>query len=111
MRSSAVQETSVQMTSRARRESMPAGLNFDLLIDAFAERVARKILAVQNGEPVMKQRLWTLEQAATYLACTPTAIRHKVTQGKLTPTKIDRKLRFDIGDLDRLIDEGKDAKR
>ena len=57
----------------------------------------------------MKQRLRTLEQAATYLACTPSAIRHKVAQGKLIPTKIDRKLRFDISDLDRLIEESKGA--
>jgi len=94
------------MTSTGlRRESTPG----DLLIDAIAEGVARKILAAQSGTPIMKQRLRTLEQAATYLACTPSAIRHKVAQGKLAPTRIDRKLRFDIFDLDHLIEESKGA--
>jgi excisionase family DNA binding protein len=100
------QESAGGITSGApRHESTPTGPYWDFLLDDFAERVARKIVA-QNGAH-MEKRLLTLEEAATYLACTPNAIRHKVAQGKLEPTLIDRKLRFDIFDLDRYIKEGK----
>jgi excisionase family DNA binding protein len=81
--------------------------SLDDLLNVFAAKVAEKVSerAQQGGVP--KPRLLTVDQAAEYLACTPDAIRHKVANRRLPAVKIDRKLRFDIQDLDRVIQEAK----
>jgi Helix-turn-helix domain len=74
----------------------------DLLIEALAEAVARKLERIVASQ----QRLLEVEDAAKYLGMTAHALRHKA--GTEVPVvKIDHKLRFDRRDLDRYIDRAK----
>ena len=73
----------------------------DALIDAIADAVALKLERMAG----CSQRLFDIDQAATYLGMTPAALRHKSYCGEGPPVvKIDSKLRYDRRDLDRYID-------
>ncbi len=56
---------------------------------------------------VLVPRLLTLDQAATYLGLTKDALKAKVHLGKIPTVDLDKKLRFDRFDLDRIIEESK----
>src|SRR4051812_38152713 len=71
----------------------------DLLIEALAEAVARKLERMVASQ----QRLLEVEDAAQYLGMTAHALRHKAGN-EVRVVKIDNKLRFDRRDLDRYID-------
>lgn len=78
---------------------MRSGADFlDQLADALADRL-------RDRAP--EQRLFNLEAAAAYLGMTSEALRAKVAEGKVKAVRIDRVLRFDRHDLDRLIDSSK----
>lgn len=47
-----------------------------------------------------KQRYLDLPAAANYLGVTPEALRKKVDRGQMPYIRIDRRLRFDVTDLD-----------
>jgi hypothetical protein len=79
----------------------PAGPG-DLLIEAIAEAVARKLERIAGTQ----QRLLEVEDAAKYLGMTAHALRHKAAV-EIPVVKIDSKLRFDRRDLDRYIDRAK----
>jgi excisionase family DNA binding protein len=78
----------------------------DFFIDAIAEAVAERLEHMQG----QRKRLLTMEDAAEYLGMSPDAIYHLVSDGKLKPVRFDRRLRFDVRDLDRLIEDGKQVK-
>ena len=69
------------------------------------EAVARRVMAERDAEPA--RRLVGVHGAAIVLGCTERAIRNKVAAGVLTPVRIDRRLRFDLRDLDVLIEDNK----
>jgi len=52
----------------------------------------------------MKQRLMAVKQAAVYLGRTEIAVREMTWAGKLPYIRADRRIMFDIDDLDRWID-------
>ena len=66
-------------------------------------RLKRSTPLVSGGGADLRRLLGTRE-AADYLAASPAAVRRWVASGRLTPVRIDRKLRFDIQDLDLLIE-------
>lgn len=76
----------------------------DSLIHAIAEAVAARL---NDRTPEIRPRLLDLDGAALYLSMTPDAIRHKVSNGQLAAVRIDRHLRFDVQDLDRIIEGAK----
>ena len=89
---------------------MHSGFNLDVLIDALAERVAEKLRGdIGNGASitVVKARLLTVEQAATYLGRTKEAVQHMVASGKLPTVRSDRRVFVDVVDLDRWIEDNK----
>ncbi len=49
-------------------------------------------------------RLLTVREAAEYIGRTETAVRELVWNGKLAHIRADRRVMFDIRDLDRWID-------
>ena len=49
----------------------------------------------------------TLNQAAIYLGLTADALKAKVHMGRIPTVDLDKKLRFDKLDLDRIIEESK----
>ncbi len=71
--------------------------------DTIAEAVVNRL----RDSAVLIPRLLTLNQAATYLGLTPDALKAKVHMGRIPTVDLDKKLRFDKVDLDRLIEENK----
>ncbi len=78
---------------------MAIEINTDNIADAVAHRLR------DNG--VVTPRLLTLEQAATYLGLTKDALKAKVHMGRIPTVDLDKKLRFDRQDLDRIIEQNK----
>ena len=71
----------------------------DQLIASIADAVATRLERMAS----CTQRLLDIDGAAMYLGMTVAALRHRA--GRDIPVvKIDCKLRFDRGDLDRFID-------
>jgi excisionase family DNA binding protein len=78
----------------------------DSLADRVAERVQNKAMSAPcqaNIEP----RLYSVEQAASYLNRSPHSVRHLITTKKLRAVKLDGRVFLDKNDLDRAIDEAK----
>ena len=78
---------------------MPIEINTDSIADAVADRLR------DNG--IIAPRLLTLEQAATYLGLTKDALKAKVRMGRIPTVELDKKLRFDREDLNRIIEQNK----
>lgn len=51
------------------------------------------------------KRLYSLTEAATFLGRTPGAVRELVYRGKVPSVRIDRKMQFDVRDLEKLVAE------
>jgi excisionase family DNA binding protein len=75
----------------------------DSLIDVLADRLVERVAASQAST----RRLVDVRGAAEYLGCSPAAIRQKVARGDLPTVRIDGKNRFDLQDLDALIEQAK----
>ena len=80
-----------------------SGLTLDSLIDLLADRLAERLTESQAST----RRLVDVRGAAEYLGCSPAAIRQKVARGELPTVRIDGKNRFDLRDLDALIEKAK----
>ncbi|HYI92575.1 MAG TPA: helix-turn-helix domain-containing protein [Bryobacteraceae bacterium] len=78
---------------------MAIEFNSDSIADAVASRLR------DNG--ILLPRLLTLDQAATYLGMTKDALKAKVHIGRIPTVELDKKLRFDRQDLDRIIEQNK----
>ena len=78
---------------------MAIEINTDTIADAVADRL--------RDNRIVAPRLLTLEQAATYLGMTKDALKAKVHLGRIPTVGLDKKLRFDRQDLDRVIDQNK----
>ena len=78
---------------------MAIEINTDTIADAVANRL--------KDTGIVAPRLLTLDQAATYLGLTKDALKAKVHLGRIPTVDLDKKLRFDRKDLDRIIDQNK----
>lgn len=78
---------------------MPIEITSDSIADAIAERL--------RDNAILAPRLLTLDQAATYLGLTKDALKAKVHMGRIPKVDLDKKLRFDRQDLDRMIELSK----
>lgn len=78
---------------------MALEINTDNIADAVVSRL--------KNSAVLAPRLLTLSQAAIYLGLTPDALKAKVHMGRIPTVDLDKKLRFDKLDLDRIIEESK----
>jgi hypothetical protein len=83
----------------ARFGQMALEINSDTIAEAVVSRL--------KDSAVLAPRLLTLNQAAMYLGMTPDALKAKVHMGRVPTVDIDKKLRFDKLDLDRIIEESK----
>jgi excisionase family DNA binding protein len=73
---------------------MPIEINTDTIAEAIASRLM--------DSNVLIPRLLTLDQAAKYLGLTKEALKAKVHLGRIPTVDLDKKLRFDRLDLDRI---------
>ena len=55
-----------------------------------------------------QKRLFTVQEACTYLGCSDDALRRLIQTGQLPSVRFDRRLYVDIYDLDTLIERCKD---
>ena len=78
---------------------MPIEINTDTIAEAIASRLI--------DSNVLIPRLLTLDQAAKYLGLTKEALKAKVHLGRIPTVDLDKKLRFDRLDLDRMIEQNK----
>ena len=78
---------------------MALEINTDTIADAVVSRL--------KESAVLAPRLLTLNQAAIYLGLTADALKAKVHMGRIPTVDLDKKLRFDKLDLDRIIEESK----
>ncbi len=76
---------------------------FEINTDTIAEAVVSRL----KDSVVLTPRLLTLSQAAIYLGLTRDALKAKVHMGRIPTVELDKKLRFDRVDLDRIIDNSK----
>ena len=79
--------------------TMPIEINTDTIAEAIASRLM--------DSNVLIPRLLTLDQAAKYLGLTKEALKAKVHLGRIPTVDLDKKLRFDRLDLDRMIEQNK----
>ena len=78
-----------------------------MAVEINTETIAEAVVSRLRNSVVLTPRLLTLRQAATYLGLTTDALKAKVHMGRIPTVNLDKKLRFDRLDLDRLIDETK----
>jgi excisionase family DNA binding protein len=88
------------------------GVSFDAVLDNLAALVAKRVVAEisrseRGGRP--QTRLYTIEQAATYIGRTREAFQQMIASGKLTTVRSDRRVFIDVLDLDRWIEQYKEA--
>lgn len=75
-------------------------------VDEAIARVVRQELERLN---LRQRRILEINEAAEYLGCSCGTLHNLVADGKLNPVRFDRRMRFDIDDLERLIHESKGA--
>lgn len=80
-----------------------------MAIEINSETIAEAVIDRLRNSVVLTPRLLTLGQAATYLGLTANALKAKVHMGRIPLVVIDKKLRFDRLELDRIIEESKKA--
>lgn len=78
-----------------------------MALEINTDTIAEAVVSRLKGSAVLAPRLMSLDQAATYLGLTPDALRAKVHLGRIPVVDLDKKLRFDKVDLDRMIEQSK----
>ncbi|MGH9344050.1 MAG: helix-turn-helix domain-containing protein [Terriglobia bacterium] len=78
-----------------------------MALEISTDTIADAVVTRLKESAVLAPRLMSLNQAATYLGLTPDALRAKVYMGRIPVVDLDKKLRFDKLDLDRMIEQRK----
>lgn len=76
-------------------------------IEQFLSAIADAIADRLEHRQQTRRRLLTLEEAADYLAMSENQVLNLIAEGKLKRSNLDRRVRVDIRELDRLIEETK----
>jgi excisionase family DNA binding protein len=76
-------------------------------IEFFLNSVADVIVDRLDQRQEARRRLLDMDATCEYLGCSEDTIYRLVSDNKLTAVNVDRRKRFDIRDLNRLIDEAK----
>lgn len=66
-----------------------------------------KLIAAELAEVRPQKRVYTLQEAATYLGCSDEQVRFLEASGALRSVKFDRYKRFDVRDIDLFIEREK----
>jgi excisionase family DNA binding protein len=75
----------------------------ELFLNAMADAIADRLERRQEA----RRRLLDIERTAEYLGMSEDSVYRLVSERKLKPVRFDRRPRFDIRDLDKLIEEAK----
>ena len=97
--SSGIHELNTPSASQSRQ-------TVDLFLDAIADAIADRLDHRQG----VRRRLFDVEQTAEYLGMSVSAVYNLVSDGKVQPVRFDRRIRFDVRDLDGLINQAKNLR-
>lgn len=75
--------------------------------DAFAREIA-EIVAEKLKNDTPKKELYTLDEAAIFLACSRDQVRNFMDSARLPVVKIDSRPRFRVRDLERFVELAKE---
>lgn len=75
----------------------------ELFLSAIADAIADRLEHRQEA----RRRLLDMGQACEYLGVSEDTVYRLVAERKLSPVNVDRRKRFDVRELDRLIEEAK----
>jgi excisionase family DNA binding protein len=78
----------------------------ELVLDAIADAITDRL----EHRHDTRRRLLDMEQTCEYLSISEDTAYRLVAERKLTPVRVDRRLRFDIRELDHLIDDAKNSR-
>ena len=79
------------------------------VFSAFARELADMI--IERIDLRADKRLYSVVDAAIYLGCSEEQLDNYVKSGRLKKTMTDRKTRYDIRDLDRMVEVAKSMGR
>src|SRR5690242_11137542 len=86
-------------------ELMDRDLTLEAILNSFASAVALKLQSqIVSTHSHVPQRLLSVEQAATYIGRTKTAVQHMVSAKKLPVVRDGNRVFLDIRELDRWIE-------
>jgi excisionase family DNA binding protein len=85
-----------------------ANTSIDALVDALADRIAARMEGKKGNGKTFRKRLLTIDEAAEYLGRTREAMQHLVSSGKMPTVRSDRRVFFDIHDLESWIERNKE---
>jgi hypothetical protein len=98
------------MATRETKETVSASPEaniFEQYNATLAQRVVEQLRPLleklERPSTGVQQRLFDVDQAATYIGRTPEAVRLLIHRGKLPVTKIDGKVQIDRTALDKII--------
>ena len=80
---------------------MKADGTAELFLTAMADAIADRLERRQE----VRRRVLDMDQAVEYLGTSADTVYRLIAEGKLTPVRFDRRTRFDIRDLDKLVEE------
>jgi excisionase family DNA binding protein len=87
-----------------------ADITLESIIDMVADRIAARIESRNSSRSsVESKRLLTTDEAAIFLGRTRDSIQHMMASGKIPTVRSDRRVFFDVRDLERFIDQNKEA--
>ena len=75
----------------------------EFFLNAMADAIADRLENRQEA----RRRLLDMEHTCEYLAVSEDGVYRLVQEKRLTPVRFDRRMRFDIRELDQLIDAAK----
>lgn len=82
--------------------------SLNAVLDAIADRIWERIAPRMEGQK-SPARLLTVKVAAEYLGRSEHSVRHLCDSGKLPTVRLDNRIFLDVKDLDRVIEESKQA--
>ena len=108
MRGSGNQEQARILESATKCDGSLA-LNLEAIVQAFADRVATRLVERLGNLPATsaQPRLLTVQQAASYIGRTREAVTHMVSERRIPIVQSDRRVFIDRRDLDAWIDGNK----
>jgi hypothetical protein len=78
---------------------------FGPMVEAIADAVLARLRPALDVQ--VKQRLFSIDQAAVYLGRTSKAVRCLIDTGAFPTVRTDGRIMLDVRDLDHWIDQGK----
>lgn len=86
---------------------IPLQFDLDPWIELLVSRITAKVELLISASPSSTRRLLDVKQAAHYLGRSVASIQHLAADGAFPTVRRDRRVFFDIRDLDAWIDKSK----